>query len=191
MKKQFLFSILVLFLVLGFLFSEQCLALEKETHRALNEQIAKVPTNSFSLNTYLINQLGFNIGVEQILNGKEVWKWVRDGGRTEDEPMYTRSLNHFHDPLKTWDSSGFKGTFKSSIVWAQDQGWIGSQFGGDWSWKKARDSFYKALTAMTKIERDNNFSETFRGLGQAMHLVQNSSVPDKVKANGIREGSNG
>lgn len=186
MKKQFALSIFVAVLILDFLISKQCFPLEKETHKALNEHIAKTTVNNFELNSYLGNQLGLRSGIETILNGKEVWKWIRDGGAYEDEPMYTRSFNHFHNPLKTWDRAGFKGTFQSSIIWAQDQGAFGSLWGGNFSWNRVREYFYIGLTgkdfngtlmAYTQSEKEKYYSKTFQGIGQIMHLVQDVSVP--------------
>ncbi len=150
-------------------------ALEKATHFDLNGRVVKSQT---SLNIYLKFKLGLSKGIEDIIYDKQVIKWIQDGGKKEDEPLsVTRSMNHFHNPLKTWDTSGFKGTFKSSVIWAQDQGTFGSLFGGDWSWKKARESFYKGLTEVNRSDREKNLADTFRALGQVMHLVQDASVP--------------
>ncbi len=153
-------------------------ALEKDTHEFLNKKIAR---NYSVLNSYLKEQLGFSKGIEETFvsgnQSKTVEEWIGIGGKYEDEPMYSRSMNHFHNPLKTWDTAGFKGTFQSSVIWAQEQGWFGSLWGGDWSWKKARDSFYKGLTGVTKTDREKNFADTFRAVGQIMHLVEDVSVP--------------
>ncbi|MBI4685950.1 MAG: hypothetical protein HY755_12260 [Nitrospirae bacterium] len=168
-----------LFLLLALVFSTHVLwALEKDTHDFLNKKIAR---NYSILNSYLKDNLGFSKGIDEIALGKTVEEWLGIGGKTEDEPIYTRSLNHFHDPLKPWSSAGFKGTFKSSVIWAQDQGWISSQFGGDWSWKKARESFYKGLTSAAKFDREINLAFTFQALGQIMHLVEDASVPAHVR----------
>ena len=120
-----------------------------------------------------------------------VWEWVRDGGQFEDTPggiqiPYMRSNNHFHDPLiEPWTNAGLNvagfSPFKSSLIWAQDQGALASLFGGDWSWKKARDSFHKGLTGLNQEERDKNLADTFRALGQGMHLIQDVSVPAHVR----------
>ena len=48
---------------------------------------------------------------------------------------------------------------------------------GNYSWYDVRDYYYKALTLPTKTEKDTYFAQTFRGLGQVMHLVQDASVP--------------
>jgi hypothetical protein len=172
LKKSILFLIISLIVL-----TDNALSLEKRTHEFINEKIAQQAW----FDNYLKNNLGFTEGMKEKIIGKEVFKWVREGGVKEDEPFYTRSLNHFHDPLKSWDSAGFKGTFKSSVVWAQDQGIFGSIFGGNWSWKKARDSFYKGLTISTKDDRDENLADTFRALGQVMHLVEDASVPAHVR----------
>ena len=184
MKRKCLFRIFgLIFLFLQFYL--QCFGLEKDTHKQLNEHIANTTINGFSLTSYLIDQVGYKKGIEEVFSdGKKtmrVWEWIRDGGRYEDEPYYTRSFNHYHDPLQPWYIAGFDKTFKSSLIWAQNQGLIGSLLGGDWDWKKARACFYKGLTATTKTERDKNLADTFRALGQIMHLVHDGVVPAHVR----------
>ena len=173
----------------------QSFGLEIETHRRLNEYIATNPINNFSLDEYVVNQLGFKAGVGTPLKSdsgeRVIWEWVRDGGEYEDRPgglvpSYTRSFNHFHDPLiEPWTNAGLGvagySPFKSSLIWAQEQGAFGSLFGGDWSWKKARNSFYNGLTSLNKDDRDKNLADAFRALGQVMHLVQDASVPAHVR----------
>jgi hypothetical protein len=34
----------------------------------------------------------------RFIGDKEIWRWIRDGGKEEDEPEW-RCLRHFHDPL--------------------------------------------------------------------------------------------
>ncbi|PKL52237.1 MAG: hypothetical protein CVV37_02305 [Nitrospira bacterium HGW-Nitrospira-1] len=80
-------------------------SLETDTHELINERIAKGTIGGFSLDMYLKNQMGLTKGKEEVFNKKEVWKWVKEGGRYEDEPAYISSLNHFHDPLKPWSST--------------------------------------------------------------------------------------
>ncbi len=46
-----------------------------------------------------------------------------------------------------------------------------------WSWPKAREYYYTALTSSTKDEREEYFVYTFRALGQVMHLLADASVP--------------
>ncbi len=166
-------------------------ALEVETHRAINEHIVKNALNGFSLGTYLKNQLGFQNSTDEKFNSLKVWEWLRDGGFYEDKPVWTipylRSVNHFHNPIT---DKGFTGLFRglilsgdSSIAWAQKP--VGTQSpGGHYSWNDARDYFYKALTINSKATRDNYFAETFRGLGQLMHLVQDVSVPAHTRDDG-------
>ncbi|MBM4333270.1 MAG: hypothetical protein FJ117_18970 [Deltaproteobacteria bacterium] len=159
-------------------------ALEVEMHGQMNERISFSNFNAFSLSQYLINQLGIRGGVNELFDNKAVFRWMRDGGRYEDEPPlmvpYLRSVNHYHNPLTEQGFSGyFFGTFlsgESSVIWAQRS--VGAQSpGGYYSWNDVRHYYYRALTALTKTDRGKNFAETFRGLGQLLHLVQDVSVP--------------
>ena len=59
--------ILIIIMLIIFLFfsnSSSIYSLEKETHATINEKIAQGTINNFSLNTYLINQLGLKGGVK-------------------------------------------------------------------------------------------------------------------------------
>jgi len=181
MKRIFILCWVAFLLSCSFCFVS--FALEKPTHEKLNETIAPV------INQPLTN-IGFEGGVQDSVNGKKIIQWIMEGGIKEDEPMNTRSFNHFHNPLKTWDSAGFKGTFQSAILWAQDQGSFGSFFGGNYSWTAIREYFYIALTgkdfngtivAPTQIEKEKYFGYTFQGLGQIMHLVEDMSVPSHTR----------
>jgi len=165
-------------------------ALSVGTHEEINEYIAQNTLNGFSLDTYLKNNVGITDGITSNINGLEIWKRLRDGGRYEDEPLYIRSVNHFHDPLKAIDQAGFTGVWgtgilrgTSAILWSQSAKQTQSP-GGYYSWPDARQYFYNALTSSTKSVRDTNFSDTFRGLGQLMHLVQDMSVPEHTRDDG-------
>ncbi len=159
-------------------------ALEVTTHEVINESITSGVFNDFSLDKYLKNHLGFKKGRDEIFYGREASKFFNSGGVYEDKPAwylpYLRSKNHFHDPVNDKGFSGyFEGIFltgDSVVDWAQKP--IASQSpGGYYSWKDVRNYYHQALTATDKDSRDFYFAETFRGLGQLMHLMQDSSVP--------------
>jgi len=179
MKKTLLVTLAILFSLVSF-----CYALETDTHEYINEYIARNTINGFSLNSYLEDQLEIQKGINEIYNTHYVWKWLKEGGRYEDKPNwyqpYLRSFNHYHNPLT---DKGYKGTRDSSIQWSQRL--IGTQSpGGHYSWHDVRGYFLNALTSQTKTDRDENFAETFRGLGQLMHLVQDLSVPAHTRDDG-------
>lgn len=201
MKKKtmplFVAIILLLWISHGF-------TLEKATHEQINQRIAERTIYGFSLNNYLINALGFGAGIEEFLYGysenfrkyvtQEVWRWSREGGKVEDEPdgrlrmvvNRGRSNNHFHNPLvPSWSMAGLDAyigglhyTGESSVVWAQNPNQVP---GGRWSWHDARKYFYQALTATSKTERESQFANVFRALGQLSHLIQDASVPAHVR----------
>lgn len=197
MKKRALFLFI---LIVWFSWISHGFALEKATHMLINQQVAERTINGFSLNSYLINTLGFDAGIDKELSGysetnnkyieRPVWWWIQEGGKAEDEPdgllrmvvNRGRSNNHFHNPLKpNWDTSGldvYMGplhyTGQSSILWAQNPN---QDPGGKLSWHDARDYFYRGLILTSKTERDRAMAYMFRSLGQLMHLIQDSSVP--------------
>ncbi len=192
MKRIVLKIILIPFLIFqSYQFS---FALNTDTHEDINEYIARNTLNGFSLENYLKDKLGFEKGITTKFDSLEIWQRLREGGKKEDKPPwyppYLRSVNHFHNPLTEQGYSGyFYGLLlsgDSSIVWAQKP--IGSQsilcYSGCYSWYDVRDYYYKALTSTSKTTRDTYFAETFRGVGQLMHLVEDASVPAHTRNDG-------
>ena len=136
--------------------------------------------------------------------------WLGYGGEQEDRPGSVmdyirfnpiRSFNHFHNPLKMWSEAGLNDYMllpivapyppfpivgytekwysgQSSLLWSQNST---QSVGGQWSWPSARKYLFNALTLTAKNQRDRNFTDTFRAVGQLMHLVHDSSVPEHVK----------
>ncbi len=189
-------SLIILFIT-TMIWASQSFPLEKITHQAINKNIANRTINGFSLNNYLINDLGFKEGIKEKLRigseEKEIFRWIGDGGQKEDEPdglirtvlNRGRSNNHFHNPLETWDQAGLDAYIgplhysgQSSILWSQNSN---QDPGGKWSWYDARDYFYKGLTLTSKLGRDSAMANTFRALGQLMHLIEDASVPAHVR----------
>jgi len=169
MKNRILIPILAILIFLSL--NSQGLSLVEETHRAINEYIAQNSVNNFSLNNYLIKNLGLAGGVKEIISGvnadginlsQTVFEWLGYGGFQEDRPgsiidylpligQPTRSVNHFHNPLGgLWKYSGLDAwvgplhyTGESSVLWAQNQN---QDPGGKWSWQDSRRYYYIALT---------------------------------------------
>ncbi|OLC14760.1 MAG: hypothetical protein AUH29_09620 [Candidatus Rokubacteria bacterium 13_1_40CM_69_27] len=104
------------------------------------------------------------------------------GGLAEDHYLgseilgsLTRSVNHFHQPLRSWNNAGFLRTSEASVRWAQNPT---QSPGGRASWLDARAAFHRALTTANLGERQQAFADAFRILGQVMHLVADmASVP--------------
>jgi len=182
----------LLLIILTLIFSSTTKSIAYDTdnvHPLINDN-ALLQSN---VNNYFKTQLGFVNGIKEVFKNKRITEWIKEGAKLEDETV-CRSRNHFHDPLKPWDSAGLNNiavnTFcfsigedfsvDSSIIWAQKS--PGSSVTKNyWSWPKARSYYYKALTSSTKDEREQNFAFTFRALGQVMHLLSDSSVPAHVR----------
>lgn len=115
------------------------------------------------------------------------------GAKAEDDGW--RCLNHFYNPV--W-SSVFNYPYAPAEVRAQLGGlhdkdvigewfslhkgkasmrWASNDSENDYSWEKARDYWYNALTQQEKDSREKYIGETFYSLGHVMHLIQDASVP--------------
>jgi hypothetical protein len=167
MRNKYLIFIITFVIILTW--SYQGFALKENTHIAINEHVAQNTVNEFSLDSYLINNLDFNSGSKEVLLGvdaegknrdKPVFWWLGYGGEQEDRPgdwydylplmgQPTRSVNHFHNPLKGWNEAGLNDSVlgitysgQSQVLWAQNPG---QNVGGNWSWQDARGYFYSAL----------------------------------------------
>jgi hypothetical protein len=169
-------------------------------HIANNEIITINGTLSFSLDDYLKNNLGFISGTlttfEKDGDSYSVYDWLGEGGEREDDPAIThkRAWNHYHDPLRWWEEAGYF-TAQSPITWAQDiyqeyRFWSDKK---NYSWQNVRGYYHIALTgrnfigwviAGNKTKRDEYFADTFRGVGQLMHLIQDASVPSHGRNDG-------
>jgi hypothetical protein len=144
-------------------------------HPKINETAAK----NASLFIATLKNLGFPNGVDSFVNQKEIFRWLREGGIKED--FLSRPLQHFHDPTKTWDKAGLKDSTLggSSLLWAQNPNQ--ASVTGNWSWPAARTYYYQALTSGDNTVRQQNFADTFRALGQVMHLLADVSVPEHTR----------
>jgi hypothetical protein len=189
-KKNF--GALSFLILINLILIVQAFALDFKTHEAINSHIADENSAIYGnyLHGYLRSNLGMQNGVKTELNSKMAKEWLFEGGKCEDKPSwcvpYWRSRNHFHNPINNsgfsgwWDTGIFAGM--SAIDWAMKP--VHSQSCGYYSWNDARDYYYKALTSTDKATREMNFADTFRAIGQVMHLVQDMSVPEHTCNNG-------
>lgn len=173
MNRKTVLIIPVSVIVLVLILLTRAFALNELTHELVNRQAAIASTLDFTLKS----NLGLAEGLLEKYNGNSVLRWLELGGRLEDAGL--RFFRHFHDPLEPWDRAGLRllgglVQFDSSIRWMQR----GDQEG---SWPRARRAYLTALTAETAPAREQAFAETFRALGQLMHLVVDASVPEHVR----------
>ena len=152
------------------------------SHEVINE---KAVQSSPLLDPYLIQMIGFTDGFRTSIENhrgvnKSIIGWISEGGAAEDRLFFsgwfgeklgggTRSLNHFHQPLRnSWAQAGLIRANPSSARWAQDPHQAPGRMA---SWFNARTTFLDALKATTEQQRNAQFAETFQTLGQVMHLV--------------------
>ncbi len=166
-------------------------AYEIPTHKMISDNAVQAS----QIDSVLRDQLQLTAGVNTVFLGRRAAVWIADGAGYEDQPEY-RVLNHFHDPLApSWDTAGLRVVFQvgqSSVLWQQNpnqngstvllQGGKGVVAGGqNWSWKDARESYRRAVTAAEEATRELAFADVFRSLGQLVHLVQDAAVPAHVR----------
>ena len=109
-----------------------------KAHRLFGERAVTESTLDSFLRT---NLQEFLSGTAEVIGGQSVIGLIRDGAVDEDKPAW-RSLNHFHDPTKTWDQAGLAGLFTSSVIWGQtNQGFL---YGGSYTWHEARTAYLGA-----------------------------------------------
>ena len=179
-------------------------AYDGSVHSAINE---KASEQTQILKEVLQQQLGLEPDpdepdiLDKFIGPRTIKEWIAYGGEAEDfghpdipwkwDPTSTRAFNHFHDPLKDWDEAHFdhwtnvfylKYYYRSpvsTILWGLNPEEQDFYFNatGDWSWGKAREYYYDALTKETEGDRNQAFANCFRAVGQVMHLLQDMSVP--------------
>ena len=171
-------------------------AFNGETHKAMNIAATSPGACSadFCFDDFLRNDLALGAGIEERFGGETVWQWIRDGGEHEDDPD-SRSFRHFHDPLRPWNDAGLQLIWppffhwESSVVWMQDDDGTDADANGaaqGWSWPDARRSYYHALTMQYQGDREQKWADTFRAVGQVMHLIEDAASPAHVRNNARR-----
>lgn len=184
-------NILLFILILAMVFHASLVyALKTSTHLGINELNARGTSSSgFSLDAYIKDQLKINDGIELDLNSKKIYNWIGEGGKLEDySGVLLRTLNHFHNPVNDQGLRIPFHTMESSVLWSQKPEGTQSP-GGHYSWYDAREYYYKALTEAQRTTREKNFADAFRGIGQVMHLLEDTSVPEHVRNDDHLEGS--
>jgi hypothetical protein len=166
------------------------LALNTPTHQLINEQAAQIS----QVDRVLKEQLGLPDGIASRFKENRALQWIGLGGRLEDATTWARFItvrsrfyNHFLDPLQPrWDQAGLQlpllPRFESSVRWAQRTDQDSRAGFGNYSWPDARRYYLAALRGESPGDREQAFADTFRALGQVMHLVVDASVPEHVRA---------
>jgi hypothetical protein len=133
------------------------------THEAITKKAVEVSKiKQYLQDNIQIDPEDFdNIYKQQIINGSNF----------EDDD--TRPINHFHNPIT---NQGLSDVFNglSAREWINDPS-------NNWSWKQTRDYYYQSMTVTTEELRRGLFAQSFEGLGHAVHLIQDMSVPEHVR----------
>lgn len=149
---------------------------------ATHQQLSLLAARGSALDLFARNTLGLTAGLSEFLSGhtkpRTVEDWIGEGSVREDDHnglVRHRYLNHFHNPLRTWDKAGLFGgaAGSSSAVWAQFQTGATPM---DASWFNSRRALYMGLTSPAPMERERQLATAFQILGHQIHLVQDGAV---------------
>lgn len=149
--------------------------------------ITQTAINKSNLENSLTQYLGINEGLRKSYDGKSIVQLIQTGSSNED--LSSRARNHFWNP---WRGEGLNDliTGLPNPDWAMgydgnggplyqcDSGnhWSDSSC-NDYSWRKAREHFYAALTGLTEESRKENYKEMYESLGRIIHLMEDMGVP--------------
>lgn len=171
-------------LVLSLFNTITCFGYRSSVHKSVNQNVIKQKMSSGPVNSYFAVQLGYSSAASNV-DGSKIIDWFEKAGEQEDKPAW-RTRHHFLDPVNNKGFSGLVGGLfqlgEPTVVWAQKG--VGQQSllnGGAHSWQDAREYFYNALTSDTKSVREKKLTDSFRALGQVMHLVADMSVPEHTR----------
>ncbi len=167
--------------------------------------------NNSNLENYLIQNFGYAEGLKTkfpLNSGKTILYLLRKGSTDEDSDTpdsfsflpQCRAVNHFHNPLLSWDQSymtdqpwfvdvwcwDWKPIY-SNITWATSYlspppdgakvPFTYTSSSSPYTWDRARDYYYKALTLATAEDREIYLAWTFQTVGHVMHLLEDMAVP--------------
>jgi len=150
-----------------------------ETHKTINSYIADESSSIYGsyLHNYLQKNLGLHDGIKTIFDSKMAKIWISDGGASEDN--HPRPLAHFHNPLTNeglWGNISAREWALLPIYTQRTTPFVHLPLqqilfsGADYSWHDSRYYYYRALWSDNKADSEKYFAETFRGLGQVMHI---------------------
>ena len=166
-------SFLITVLAYWILALSNAFALNQPTHEIVNRIAAQQSRPGY----HPRNSLDLPDGLVQRFRGRAAIDWIGEGGIREDDGI--RFFRHFHDPLKPWAQAGL-GPASSSILWMQRP--TDPMDCQEWTWSSARCYFYRALSGATPGDREQAWADTFRAIGQLMHLVVDASVPEHTRS---------
>lgn len=119
---------------------------------------------------------------------KSILDWFKYGSNVEDatftrfDETIARYKNHFYDPINDRGLVFQNGLISISGMrapdWALESGSISGQ---NYSLEDAKVYYKNALTAGTKIERDNNLAMTFKSLRHVLHTVEDMAQPQHTR----------
>lgn len=168
MKKKF--TIMIFCLISSLLCQERLDAYSGAIHRKITEEV--IDRNIDKLNGYL-KDVGFMNGIREYIKKNPIRWWIEEGSEKEDYSLDPDFLltSHYYNPYTD------KGLTVGGITIGESAYDRANNPTNYWSWKSARDNFYRGLTSTIEILREVSLAHSFKALGHTMHLIQDMGVP--------------
>lgn len=172
-----------LILLLSGAYMQPALGYDPDTHTKLSMHALK---HSVLASSQKLKDLGLK-GV-QVSNSSQTFydhdrenKWtvlelVQHGAWYEDERAATQALHHFFNPL-----NGQALTVGGITPGVPSPDWALKDQFNPFSYRKARQYFYWALTKSSKSDRENYWGSTFQTMGHIIHHIQDMAQPQHVR----------
>jgi hypothetical protein len=178
---------------------------ERAVHRQITENAAdSAAAASLNYSAFINVVSGDNFQMSDARQYMSEGSFQEDNLRTDEGGF--RSLNHFYDPLtrlglsniplddrlKDTITGQFVSVGKDSFTWASTLNCPGIDIYVEgiglnantrniWAWQNARDYEWHGLTEFDPAARRHALANTFRGVGQVMHLLEDTTSPQHVR----------
>lgn len=159
--------------------SQAAFPYETPVHQRMTEMAftRAVRERDFLINLGVIHKFDANGNLLTVaFEGASAVGWASLGSVYEDS--LTRPRFHFFDPLAPPGAQGLHG-FQAAPDWA-----LNAIDNATYSVPGTRNSLYGALTNTDTIVRPKMWRDTFRGVGQFTHLLQDMAQPQHVRNDG-------
>lgn len=122
-------------------------------------------------------EMYFNFREGAPVEKMSIRKLIEFGAMYEDDRGNLQALRHFYNPVTGLQLMSIYGA--TSPDWALED--RAAQSDQPFSYKKAREYFYRALTLSSADERRKEWGKTFQTLGHVIHHLQDMAQPQHVR----------
>lgn len=189
---------MVTLLILGISYADICLGYGVATHEFMSIEAIESSILDQLIISNRLNDIGVTNGTLDGIwlknglcggdNQSHTWPiptWIEKGAIDEDDwcgiPFVSalRFVNHFYNPINREGLSPPLIKGYSSLEWGLEL--TNDIPGQEFSYKDAKDYYYKGLTLPDPKMREQNLAKAFYALGHVIHLIQDLAQPQHTR----------